>query len=188
MSRAAAMPFAGDVADDEPEPLVAEGEKVVVVAADVAGLDADAGVVEGFERRQGLGEEAGLDLAGDLEFLRGAAVGLDLRRCSLAFLLNFAGKLVGADQLEAVAVDILKAGEGDPEDSLLRRLVKTHTVPLPELVGGVDVFGDEADLGVAADEMVFFGAGFGSDEREDGLTVRRRDRDPAAVEREIDVG
>src|ERR1700737_4133043 len=56
--------FAGDVADDESEALVAEGEEVVVVAADVAGLDADAGVVEGFERRQGLGEEAGLNPAG----------------------------------------------------------------------------------------------------------------------------
>ena len=59
---------------------------------------------------------------------------------------------------------------------------------LPELVGGVDVFGDEADLGVAADESVFFGAGFGSDEGEDGLTVGRGDGDPAAVEGEIDVG
>ena len=43
--------FAGDVADDKAESLMAEGEEVVVVAADVAGLDADAGVVKGFEGR-----------------------------------------------------------------------------------------------------------------------------------------
>ena len=61
--------FAGDVADDEAEPLVAEGEEVVVVAADVAGLNADASVVEGLQRRESLREEAGLDLAGDLELL-----------------------------------------------------------------------------------------------------------------------
>ena len=96
-----------------PRRLVAEGEEVVVVAADVAGLDADAGVVEGFERRQSLGEEAGLDLAGDLELLCGAAFGLDLCGGSLALLLDLAGDLVGADQFEAVAVDVVKAGEGD---------------------------------------------------------------------------
>jgi hypothetical protein len=40
--------FARDVSDDEAEPLVTEGEEVVVVAANVAGLDTDAGIVEGF--------------------------------------------------------------------------------------------------------------------------------------------
>src|SRR5882757_8105767 len=96
--------FAGDVADDESEPLVAEGEEVVVVAADVAGLDADARVVEGFERRQGLREEAGLDLAGDLELLCGAAVGLDLCGGNLALLFDLAGELVCANQFETVAI------------------------------------------------------------------------------------
>ena len=69
--------LACDVADDEAETLVAEGEEVVVVAADVAGLDADAGVVEGIELGEGLGEETGLDLLGDLELLGGAALGLE---------------------------------------------------------------------------------------------------------------
>src|SRR6202035_2627681 len=86
------------------------------------------------------------------------------------------------------AIEILKAGEGDSEDGLLRRLVKAHAEPLPELVGGVDVLGEEADLRFSADEPVFVGAGFGSDERENGLTIWRGDRDPAAVVGEIDVG
>src|SRR6202035_3592585 len=122
---------------------------------DVASVYADAGVVEGFERRQGLREEAGLDLAGDLELLCGAALGLDLRGGNLAFVLDLAGELVGANQFETVAIEILKAGEGDSEDGLLRRLVKAHAEPLPELVGGVDVLGEEADLRFAADEPVF---------------------------------
>ncbi len=48
--------FSCDVADDEAEALVAQGEKVVVIAADVTGLDAEAGVVEGLERGLALGE------------------------------------------------------------------------------------------------------------------------------------
>ena len=62
----------------------------------------------------------------------------------LALLLDLAGELVGADELEAVAVDVLEAGEGDAEDGLLGRLVKAYAVALPEFVGGVDVFGDES--------------------------------------------
>src|SRR5271170_3626551 len=69
--------FAGYVADDETKPLVAEGEEVVVVAADVACLDAGACVVEGLEWRESLREEAGLHLAGDLQLLKCAAIGLD---------------------------------------------------------------------------------------------------------------
>ena len=138
--------------------------------------------------RQGLREETGLDLLGDLELLCGAALGLDLFGGDLTLLFDFAGELVGADQLEAVAVDVLKTGEGDAEDRLLWRLVEAHAVLLPELVGGVDVLGDEADLSVAADEPVFVGAGFGSDEREDGLTIRRGDCDPTSVVGESDVG
>jgi hypothetical protein len=180
--------FAGDVADDEAEPLAAEGEEVVVVAADVAGLEADTSVVEGFERWESLRKEAGLDLAGDLELLCGTAIGFDLRDGELAFLLDLAGEFIGANQLETVAVDVLKAGKGDPEDRLLRWLVKAHTMSLPELVGGVDVLGDETDLGFAADETVFVGPGFGSNECEDGLTVRRSDCDPAAVVSAGDVG
>ena len=180
--------FAGDVADDEAEPMAVEGEEVVVVAADVTGLDAGSGVVEGFEGRQGLREEAGLDLAGDLKLLGGAAIGLDFFGRTATLLLDLAGKVVGADQFKTVAVDVLETGERDPEDGLLGRLVKAHTESQPELIGGVDVLGEEADLGVAADEAVLIGAGSGCDECEDGLAVGRRDRDPSAVVGGVDVG
>ena len=59
---------------------------------------------------------------------------------------------------------------------------------LPELIGGVDVLGEEADLGVAADEAVFVCASSGSDEGENGLTIGRCNRDPAAVIGGADVG
>ena len=180
--------FAGDVADDESESLAVEGQEVVVVAAHVARLKADAGVVEGFKWGKSLREEAGLDLAGDLELLCGAAVGLDFCGGDLALLLDLAGELVSADQLEAVAVHVLETSKGDSEDGLLRRLVKAHAVLLLELVGGVDVLREEADLRVATDETVFVGAGFRSDKREDGLTIGRGDGDPTAIVGEADIG
>ena len=67
--------LSGDVPDDEAEALLAEIEEVVIVATDFAGLDADAGVFQGFERRLGLREKTGLDLLGDFDFLGGAAFG-----------------------------------------------------------------------------------------------------------------
>ena len=132
--------FAGDVTDDEAEALVSEGEEVVVVAADVAGLNADAGVIEGVEGGEGLREEAGLDLFGDLEFLSCAAFGLDLLRGEQALLFDLAGELVGADEFKGVAVDVLEASVGCAEECLLGRLVKADALSAPELVGGVDVF------------------------------------------------
>src|SRR5271154_902940 len=58
---------------------------------------------------------------------------------------------------------------------------KAYAAAAPEIVGAVDVFGDEADLGLAADQAVFVGAGFGSDEGEQGCAVRRGDGDPTAI-------
>ena len=43
--------LSGDVADDEAETAAAETQEVVVIAANFAGLDAKAGVLESFERR-----------------------------------------------------------------------------------------------------------------------------------------
>lgn len=58
----------------------------------------------------------------------------------------------------------------------------------PKFVGGVDVFGDEGDLGGAADELVVLGAALGRDEREDCAAVGRGDSDPAVAELEAGVG
>ncbi|WP_433985196.1 hypothetical protein RBB78_18930 [Tunturiibacter empetritectus] len=101
-----------------------------------------------------MGEEAGLDPAGDLELLRGAAVGLDLLGGVEALALDLAADLVGAEEFEGVAVDVVEAGYGGTEDGLLRRVMEADAAVAPELVGGVDVLGDESDLGVAADEFV----------------------------------
>src|ERR1700674_874463 len=48
--------FAGDVGDDEGEGTLTEVEEVIIVAANLASLDADAAVFESGERREGLRE------------------------------------------------------------------------------------------------------------------------------------
>jgi len=66
--------------------------------------------------------------------------------------------------------------------------VELDAATAPELEGGVDVFGDEGDLGAAADEFVIFGAAFGGDEGENGAAVGRSDGDPASAKLELGVG
>jgi hypothetical protein len=180
--------LACNVADDEAKTLVAEGEEVVVVASDVAGLDADAGVVEGIERGKGLGEETGLDLLGDFELLGGAAFGLEAFGGVTALGLDLASDLIGAEELEGIAVDVVEAGDGGSEEGLLGRVMEAHAAVVPEFIGGVDVLGEKADLSVASDELVVLCAGLGSDEGEDGGAVGWGDGDPAAIEVETRVG
>ncbi len=98
--------FAGDVADEEAEAVGAEGEEIVVVAADVAGLDADAGVVEGLERGRGLREEPRLDFAGDLQLLFETALGFDALGGGAALVFDEAAHFVGAEELEGIAIDV----------------------------------------------------------------------------------
>lgn len=83
--------FAGDVGDHKAETVLAEVEKVVVIAADLAGLNADAGVFQSGERRQSLREEAGLDVLGDFEFVGGATLGSLLCGDGATFALPWRG-------------------------------------------------------------------------------------------------
>src|SRR5579863_7132681 len=48
--------LSGDIADHQSKPLAAQIQKVVIVAAHLASLNADAGVLEGGERRERLGK------------------------------------------------------------------------------------------------------------------------------------
>src|SRR5262249_57676275 len=70
----------GNGPQPEPQPVRAESQEIVVVAPDLAGLDANTGVVETPQGRHSLREEPELDLFGDLEFVRGAALGFQFFR------------------------------------------------------------------------------------------------------------
>lgn len=90
--------LAGNIADDEAEAVVAEAEKVVVVAADLAGLMANSSVIEGAELGEVLREEPRLNAGGDFNFLGGPALGFE------AFLM---GPALGLDRVS----DFVKAHE-----------------------------------------------------------------------------
>ena len=103
--------FSGDVAQHQRDPILTQMKEVVVVATDLASLNADARIVECFQGWKGLGEESGLHLLGDLQFLSGAAFGFKLLRCGAPLCLHRLGHFVEAHQREGIFVDILEAGK-----------------------------------------------------------------------------
>src|SRR5229473_196685 len=103
--------FPGDVADDETDTLAAEIEEVVIIATDFASLDAQASIFEGFEWWLRLGEEPGLGLFGNFDFLRGAAFGFQPPGEGAALRFDGVGHFVEADQRKGIAVGILEASK-----------------------------------------------------------------------------
>ncbi len=73
-----------------------------------------------------------------------------------------------------------KTGKDAAPELGLGRLIEADAAAGPEIVGGVDVFGDEGDLGGLADEAEIFRAAGRGDEGEDGAAVGRGNGDPAA--------
>ena len=84
----------------------------------------------------------------------GATLGLYFLKGEVALAFDLAGDLIGAEELEGVVVDVVEAGDGGSEEGLLRRVMEADATVAPEFIGGVDVFGYEADLGGATDELV----------------------------------
>ena len=103
--------FSGNVADHEAEPLAAEIEEIVIIAADLASLDADAGVLERGQGRQRLREEPGLHLFGNFQFLGRAAFGFELLGHGAALRFDFAAQLIEFHQREGISIEIFEAGE-----------------------------------------------------------------------------
>src|SRR5262252_1052288 len=68
--------LAGNVADDKADVLLAEIEEVEIVAANLASLQAETRIFEGFDVRLNLRKQAGLDLLSDFNFLSAATFGL----------------------------------------------------------------------------------------------------------------
>src|SRR5882757_9490496 len=57
---------------------------------------------------------------------------------------------------------------------------KTHPAAAPQIVGGMNVFGDKRNLRVPADQLVVLRAALGGDHRQDRAAVGRRNRHPSA--------
>jgi len=120
--------------------------------------------------------------------------------------LDGVGYLVEADQREEIAVGILEAAEnaapdgrrlllwsgrigravgfdaralGEPLEAGRTGELDAAGAPLAEL--GHDVFGDERDVGVAADELVVGGVAGRNGEDQVGVAVGRRDHGPGTA-------
>src|SRR5467141_252709 len=192
--------FSGNVADDEAEPLLAEIQEVVIIAADFESLDADSRVFQGLERRECLREEPGLHLFGNFEFLDGAAFGFLFVSEGAALLFDGVGHFVEAHQRKGIAVKILETGkDATPDWSVLcagrrwvrwlrgahvhlilealqaRRELEANAALVPFAVFGNHILGYKGDVCGLADELVLFRAGFRSDEGEVRGAVRRGD-------------
>jgi len=68
-----------------------------------------------------------------------------------------------------------------------RSVIEADAAEGPLLIFRDDILGDEDDLRGTANQLVLHGIGLGSDEREDGGAVGRRDGDQAFASLELDV-
>ena len=83
--------FARDVADHQPQALLTEIQKIVVIAAHLAGLDANARIIERAKGRQRLREKPGLHHACNFQFLGRTAFEFQLLGDGAALLLPARG-------------------------------------------------------------------------------------------------
>ena len=167
---------------------------------------ADSGVIEGGKLREVLREEARLDPRGNFDFLRGAVLGVEALLLGAALGFDSLGDFIEAHEREEVSVWVAEAAEDASPDGAggivrgigmfaivrqdayamlealeARRAGEIYAAGAPFAEFGGDVFGDESNVGVAADEFVVGGIGVGSGKGEIGLTVGRCDDGPAAI-------
>jgi len=90
--------FAGDVADDQAKPVLAEIEEVEIISSNFAGGMAQAGVFEGFGLGMDLWEQARLHLLGDFHFLGSAAIGFEFLGESAALSFDAERQFVEAGE------------------------------------------------------------------------------------------
>jgi len=93
-----------------PSCLSTQIKKIVIVAADLASLNANTSIVECAKGRQRLGKEPCLHLFCNLEFLVGAAFRFQLLGNSAAFCFDLLAHFVTARKAEGVPVQIFKTG------------------------------------------------------------------------------
>jgi len=195
--------FSRDVTDDQAEAFSAQIKKIVIVAAHLARLVADARVFERAHAGKSLWKQPGLHLLGNFQFLGGVAFGILTIGDGAALRLDGMSDFVKTDEGKRIAVGIAKAAEHGAPDwrSMIRgiggiirerrlRLQSMLEAPKPRVGKKMDaalapfaefgehVFGNEGDVGGAADLLKLLGVGARDDEREVGGTVGRTDDDP----------
>jgi hypothetical protein len=108
-----------------------------------------------------LGKQAGLNLFGDFQFLGGAAFGFELGGEGSAMSFDPACDFVEADQSEGVSVGIFEAGMNSAPGRNLGWELEVDAAFAPLFVFGREVFGEEIDVGKAADVLFRLASGRG---------------------------
>src|ERR1051326_4531269 len=151
-------------------------KEVVIIAADLARLHADAGVIERLHRGKALGEEPRLHLPRNFHLVRGTARRLPAFFFRATLRLHSVRHLVDADQHKTVSVEVFKPGEDAapyrrlPALKHSRRLIIMDVLVLhtpqtrrvmefdsafpPRRVFAGDVLGHEDDPGRTSNEFV----------------------------------
>jgi hypothetical protein len=173
--------FAGDIADHEAKPLLAEIEEVEVVPSDLPGLNAHACIFQSLRLRMDLRKEPGLHLLCYFQFLGGAAFGFYLLGERAALRFNSTCQFIEAGEPEGVSIHNFKSCEDSAPCWNLRRRVKANATLAPFVVFGVDIFGDEVELAIATDEFVCLGIRWRQGQGDACAAVRRRNLDPSAA-------
>src|SRR5690242_4240900 len=120
----------------------------------MAGLDTGARIIECSESGKGLRKQPGLDLFCDFQLLGKAPFRFEPLSIRAALRLNLAAHLIGAEQFKRVSIRVTKDRHRATPQLRLRRMNKTHSAALPQIIGRKDVFRDEPDLRRPADELV----------------------------------
>ena len=101
--------FACNVAHHQPQALLAEIQKIVVITADMAGLNANARIIERATGWLSLREEPRLHHARDFQFLGCAALGFQLPGDGAALFVQRAADLIESDERKRIPVDIFES-------------------------------------------------------------------------------
>src|SRR5579883_1061597 len=161
--------FPANVGDEQPEPPASQIQKVVVVAADVAGLHTGRCAVERCECRCNAREQLGLNLPSRLQLLS---------RPPLSPYL--AVGRIEPDERKTVSVHILETGDDAAPIFPLRRMRESNAAAFPFGELRRNVIADKNSEPALSDEGVFLIAGLRADQRQDGSAVRRSDGHAAA--------
>ncbi len=170
--------FAGNITDHQAKPLFAEIQEIEVVPSHLPGLNTKSCIFEGLRLRTDLWEQPGLHLGCDFQFLRGAAFGLDFLYEGAALIFDTTRQLIEASEPKRVSVHIFKAREYPAPGRNLRWKLKVDSAAAPLFVFRSDIFGDEVNLGVASDKLVYVGIGCRLGESDIRAAVRRPNLDP----------
>src|SRR5262245_36712798 len=124
-------PLPRDVTNHKAEPVAAQVQEVVIVAANLARLDAHASVLECADGRHGLRKQPGLYLTRDVELVSDAALRLRSFGDLAALQLDLTGDGIHADQRKRVPIGVLEDRQRATPRFDARRLAEVNAQGRP---------------------------------------------------------